>query len=484
MINVLVTNTVCRIDGRLDYPIVQYLDDQLSYDVSGAFFSEKFKKGVWDGRRHLFSTATFSFPTGLLDKVVDLLKSTGLVVNINDMRKPITQNSPLTCKTAPWDWQEDILKDCLTKIRGIIRAPTGSGKSIVMTNLMARINNPHTIILVNKRDILYQLKRDVAADLSVELGQVGDGIVDIKPITLVMVQTLAAVYKIKLEGFDEKDTTKLGQKVFDIRTMVDATGCLMADEVHNMVAKTYYSLQKYFKNAYYKFGFSATPYRTDQADILLEAAFGPRISDKSCSELIEKGFLAKPKFYLVRIKHKRAPSTLDYAALYDQEITTNEDRNFAIVKLGTKFWKQGKRILIIVTMRRHGKLLEEMFGMVIGKENVRYVHGNTDTDVRMKTLEDLNLGNIRLVIATKIYSEGINVKNLEVLINTKAQESPVDFVQIIGRAMRKTPEKDRVCIIDMYDYGCRFFETHSKARLEVLKKEPAFELLEIDEADV
>ncbi len=88
-----------------------------------------------------------------------------------------------------------------------------------------------------------------------------------------------------------------------------------------------------------------------------------------------------------------------------------------------------------------------------------------------------------MVIATKVYTEGVNVKNLEVLINTKAQESPVDFVQIIGRAMRIAPGKDKVLILDIYDYGCRYFEAHSKARLEVLKGERLFDLNEIDQED-
>ena len=69
-------------------------------------------------------------------------------------------------------------------------------------------------------------------------------------------------------------------------------------------------------------------------------------------------------------------------------------------------------------------------------------------------------------------------------MNIKAQESAVDFTQIIGRAMRRTPEKDKVCIVDFYDYGCRWLETHSKNRLAILQHEPMFDLNEIDEDNV
>jgi superfamily II DNA or RNA helicase len=417
----------------------------------------------------------------LLQRTVDLLQAAALDVNVIDQRTVVAAATPLACKTVPWDWQETILQDCMKHGRGIVKAPTGSGKSIVMTNLIARINNPNTLILVNKRDILYQLKRDMKNDLGLEIGQIGDSVIDIRPITIAMIQTLANVYKIKVEGFEEKDKTKINhEKESAIKRIIMDTECLMADEVHNMVAKTYYSMQRYFKNAYFKFGFSATPYRTDQADLLLEAAFGPRVSELSCTELIDKGFLARPIFYLVKVKHNRAPREWNYQELYEKEVVLHEERNFAIVKLATKFWKENRRVLVIVNHRKHGEILENMLGITIGAKNVKYVHGDTDTGERQQALTDLNTGDIRMVVATKVWSEGINIKNLEVLINTKAQESPVDFVQIIGRAMRKAEGKDKVCIIDMYDHGCRYLEKHAKARLEVLKQEPAFELNEID----
>jgi superfamily II DNA or RNA helicase len=74
----------------------------------------------------------------------------------------------------------------------------------------------------------------------------------------------------------------------------------------------------------------------------------------------------------------------------------------------------------------------------------------------------------------------MNFPELNVLYNVKAQISPVDYVQIIGRAMRKTANKDTVTIVDMYDYGCKYLTSHSEERLEILKTEPAFVLNMID----
>ena len=121
-----------------------------------------------------------------------------------------------------------------------------------------------------------------------------------------------------------------------------------------------------------------------------------------------------------------------------------------------------------------------MIGTVIGKKNVRFVRGETETKIRKKTVSDLNSGNIRCVIATKIFAVGMNFPELNVLINTKAQLSPVDWIQCLGRAMRKTPTKDTVTICDIFDYSCRYLTKHSNERLEILQQEPAFIIKQID----
>ncbi|MEM2986959.1 MAG: helicase-related protein, partial [Nitrososphaerota archaeon] len=318
-------------------------------------------------------------------------------------------------------------------------------------------------------------------------GQIGDGVVEPKEHTVAMIQTVANAFKIKTDDDDleEKDKTRLTeQRINILKNAIFRTECMIGDECHGLVSKTWYSIQKYFTNVYYKFGFSATPAKTDKSDLLLEATFGPKIVDIPCTELINKGYLAKPIFYLIRFKHERIPRILSYQELYDQEIVCNENRNFLIVKLGTKFWKEGKRILIIVQQVKHGKILEEMFKITIGKENVRFIQGITKSEMRQRVLEDLNKGNIRLVIATKVFSEGIDCPEINVLMNVKCQISYVDFVQIIGRAMRKTENKDKTCIIDIYDYGCRYLERHSKERLSILKTEPEFDIRMIDESKI
>jgi superfamily II DNA or RNA helicase len=265
--------------------------------------------------------------------------------------------------------------------------------------------------------------------------------------------------------------------------MINNTRCLFFDEVHGAGAPNAYAVQKLFNNAYYKFGQSATPIRTEGDDLLLEAAFGKRIVDISYTELIEKGFLARPTFYIVKFKHDRVAAEFNYAQLYNQEVTNNADRNIMLVKIVSKFWAANKKILISVNLIEHGNILKEMLGKVIGKDNVIFVRGASSTAIRSKVLKGLDTGEYRCVIATRIFNEGVDIPGLNVLVNLKAQLSAIDYIQTIGRALRKTETKDHVTIVDVYDFGCRWLTGHSRERLDILQEEN-FKINMIDEAKI
>ena len=325
-----------------------------------------------------------------------------------------------------------------------------------------------------------QFKDWCSADLGFEPGQIGAGIVNPQQITLLMIQTAASAYRIKCGHLDKSDDNISGSNRALIAKTIEDAEVVIGDEVHGMIGQTWYTLHKYFKNATYKLGFSATPGYTEEAHLLLEAAFGPLLVDITCSELIRKGYLTKPTIYFINFKHDRVDRELSYAALYTKEITENTNRNLIIVKTAINFWKTGRRILIAVLHIRHGEILYEMLRSVVGEHEVVFAQGRTDMEDRQQALRDLNDGKVRIVIATKIFSEGVDIKHLDVLINCKAQISYIDYLQIVGRVLRTAPGKTKADIIDFYDFGCRYLTTHSKERLDLMQREPEFTIKMIE----
>ena len=474
-----------KIDGPISTDIVELIDIQCSFDVEGAQFSDQVAKGHWDGRRHLFSKATHAFASGLLTRVKGVLDLNNVEYVVNDMRKCPIGLPPITLTDkVPYEWQSTVLETVEREKRGIIKIATGGGKSFMQTVLVGKLHLK-TIILVNKLDILLQFKEWMETGLHITPGQIGGGIVKPAHITLMMVQTAANALKIKTEGNNEKDVTPLtiANSIIIMKTLNECE-CLIVDEVHGIISNTWYSMHRYFKHAYYKLGWSATPGYLESKNLLLEAAFGPRLVDITCSDLIKAGYLTQPYFYFVNLKHERQPKEDTYPTVYKNEITENQHRNLLITSIATSYWKNGNRVLIGVQHLKHGLILEDMLKKVLGKDHVIFVRGETDSEIRRTVLKELNAGNSRMVIATKVFSEGIDLPNLNVLINAKAQISYIDYLQMIGRVLRKVEGKDKAFIIDFYDYGCKYLTSHSKERLQLATNEPEFKIHKIESGKI
>ena len=153
MINILFGNVRSKIYGYLPQEVLKVLEDTLSYEVEGAFFSPKFQSKVWDGRKRLFSVKTQSFPTGLFPRIRTILQSYHIESQITDTRQKPLLGEPLSLHNLiPREYQEKSANDLVTATRGICKVGTGGGKSIILCALIAKLNLK-TMIYVHKKDL-------------------------------------------------------------------------------------------------------------------------------------------------------------------------------------------------------------------------------------------------------------------------------------------------------------------------------------------
>ncbi|MEM2175219.1 MAG: DEAD/DEAH box helicase family protein, partial [Candidatus Micrarchaeia archaeon] len=100
-------------------------------------------------------------------------------------------------------------EECLWKIkeneRGLIKLPTGSGKGCIISATVAEKKVP-TIVLVHRKDLLYQTVKRFKKEANIETGIIGDGKSEFKDVTVAMVQTLCRNLGI-IDEWDEEDKT-------------------------------------------------------------------------------------------------------------------------------------------------------------------------------------------------------------------------------------------------------------------------------------
>jgi superfamily II DNA or RNA helicase len=125
----------------------------------------------------------------------------------------------------------------------------------------------------------------------------------------------------------------------------------------------------------------------------------------------------------------------------------------------------GKSIMILCKMIKHCEYFLENI------KDSQLIYGQTEDDIRQDTLQNFKEGKFKVLIGNlKIFNKGINLKNLEVLINAAGNAGDVTTVQTIGRVLRKNPGKENAYYIDFIDRGEYLFK-HSKSRMQSLKDE-------------
>jgi len=264
-----------------------------------------------------------------------------------------------------------------------------------------------------------------------------------------------------------------------IKELIENAQLLMVDEAH-IAAIVIEQVSKHAKNAYYKLGLSATPYREDNQEIRIEGAFGRILVYISASDLIEMGYLSDTYVYFIKLSESEEGE--DYADDYSLNIVNHWEKNYRTKQFAEGFKEMGKPVLILVEQIEHGKLLESLIKdavFVAGSDKGDDVDEESDEheDYRFRMLDACQRNEIVLIATSWAYT-GVDAPDLGVLILAGSNSSASTTMQQIGRVLRKTKIKTEAIVIDFF-HPHATFRKHSNARLKVSKNERAFKILNI-----
>ena len=427
--------------------------------------------------RHLYNRKTKKTYAGLLDYVKDFFKEKEIDYILNDNRVKPEQNAnfklvdyidsdkKIPLKLRPY--QQDIINKC--REREVIQAATGAGKTLMMAGCIAKFNVKPVCIFADKIGLCQQLKQEMEKFLGVEVGLVGDGIEDYKDITVISVQSA------------------------DDNYIKNAQMCLW-DECHHLPASSLVSIANKCKNAYYRIGVSATPWRDAGDDLLIEAVLNKKKDAVvNASMLIEMGYLVKPEIYFVPIK--QVFKGKNYQDIYNKAIVENLDRNKIITKIAYNMYIRDKHILMLYKNIKHGEKLLDMVSKRIGEKvkpftiknpktnkdvtvrvrNVELLSGNDDTVKRLAVFEAVKAGFCRCLIASTIADEGLDLPILDTLILAGGGKSSTRAFQRIGRVIRLHEGKTKGIVFDFTDYT-PMLRRHSRNRQKYYEQEPLWDI--------
>ena len=360
------------------------------------------------------------------------------------------------------DYQEDAVKGCLSKGRGVINLATAGGKTLIIASLLETIHKQHidnlqALVIVPDLGLVNQTYDDFN-DYSVSFTHTkwtGNN-------TPVLGSNVIIA---NLGILQSKNTDTSFLEHFDVVIVDEVHKLRRGNKVNKLINKIHTP---------HKFGFTGTlpEDQVDQWNIL--GKIGPVLLTKTSKALSEEKYVTPAKVIMLQMHYNSQPEAptdpSQVAAAYRKEmefIMRNKFRNETIAKLSETV---PNNMLIIIDYIEHGELLEEIISQQCDKK-VYFIRGEVDVEERdrvKKIMEDNK--DVICIAISKIFSTGINIKNLHYIMFASGGKAKIKIVQSIGRGLRLHTDKKEVIIFDIGDslrYGLR----HMDKRLTLYRKE-------------
>lgn len=321
--------------------------------------------------------------------------------------------------------------------------PTGAGKTFTMVGWINSIKNEiKSVIWACHRD---ELKRQAYDTFRVFFEEDEISIWDAKQkeplnkINIVMIPS-SRNFEVKADSFSE-DCSKPIVTVFD--------------EAHHMDAPTWDTLLNkiYTDQGGMCVGITATP-----IDKLKKT---PTIYEAKFYDLVDQGYLAKPKFVTVQTKCeynftiRNGEFTSSSLAQLD-----DADRNFLIFNHWKDNQKEYGKVLVFCASVAQSESLYQAFKDNIDihnlDTNVYHINGTHTLDYRTSKISKFQKSKADIMINCSVFTEGFDDKTINTVFLCRPTMSGVLYKQMIGRGSRITDTKNSFQVVDFVDVIKRY----------------------------
>jgi superfamily II DNA or RNA helicase len=224
---------------------------------------------------------------------------------------------------------------------------------------------------------------------------------------------------------------------------------MVIDEFHHAVNDQYRRIVEYFKPQFL-LGLTATPERMDGRNIYEICDYNVPY-EISLKDAINKGMLVPFHYYGIF-------DDTDYSGLhivrgkYDEKelnetYVGNVHRHDLIYKYYCKYGS--KRALGFCCSRAHAEEMAREF-CKRGIPSVA-VYSNADgefSEDRSVAIEKLKNGEIKAIFSVDMFNEGVDITSVDMVLFLRPTESPIVFLQQLGRGLRRSKGKEYLNVLD------------------------------------
>jgi superfamily II DNA/RNA helicase len=152
---------------------------------------------------------------------------------------------------------------------------------------------------------------------------------------------------------------------------------------------------------------------------------------------------------------------------------THDEQKNPLIKALLKEREDYKRIILFTGTKN--KVDEIVRYLKRSGFKVHGISSNLEQDEREEVLRGFKSGRIRLLVATDVMSRGIDIKEINMVINYDVPGDAEDYVHRVGRTARANTKGEAVTLINQKDMG-RFARIEKLIETEIPKEQPPKEL--------
>jgi len=316
--------------------------------------------------------------------------------------------------------------------KALLISATGTGKTYAAAFALRDINPKRALFLVHRETILRQARKSfknvfgTTKSMGIYSGNSSNKEEEKrKDLVFATMQTMALHYG----EFDPK--------TFDV---------IVIDEAHRSGAESYQRMMKYFTPNLW-LGMTASPDRTDGFDVY--KAFDYNIAyEIRLQEAMRLNLLCPFHYYGITefLLNDEEKDYKDFANL------VRDDRVEYIIEKANYFGHSGNRLkgLVFCSNIKEAQELSNKFN----QRGFRTLplFGNSSPDDREKAIQKLETedydNGLDYIFTVDIFNEGVDIPQVNQVIMLRPTESPIVFIQQLGRGLRHASEKEYVMILD------------------------------------
>ena len=491
-----------------DHNSLEEIRKDFCFYVPGAHFTPQFRAKRWDGKKH-FITGGLNVgyaPHGLMYDIVRWFRKKLYEIDYEDYRTPIPFKSinPTMGEIILRLYQLEAASACLQFGGGIIKLPTGSGKSAVITAVIRQAMAVHPdvlfVITVPRSSLVLQFYDEMVNEYGINkkyIGMWGGGkkTWESQPILITTRQSLCK--QTKKEGRSKVEIIRdLTKRVMEYNVM------MFVDECHQASCKSLRDIID-MTNPQWLFGFTGTMPREKVEQMEVKGILGNILYSKKTKELIKMGFLPPMDLQILKLKHDKKKFAKFMKDIEEQKIkdqvnemiksgkvledeadgededeqknekylaeidyaTSDEFRNNVIRKITEHHTKKDENVLILVERVAHGQFINDWIPGSV------FLYGKDSAKVRYEVQKQCERETGKIIIATSgIFAMGVSIKRLHAVILAGISSAKVSLLQAIGRGLRQ--HKTKLCL-KVYDIAdtTQYSNRHLRLRLKVFDEE-------------